>query len=197
MQYEIKQIHASLGVTVVYVTHDQSEALTMSDRIAVISEGVIQQLASPAELYEHPDNAFVARFIGESNQLVGTVVAVGGATCTVELAGGDRVEALAVNIGPVGSRTTVSLRPERIQIDPERSGCANVFDARVDELTYLGDHLRVRLSACGRDDVIVKLPSTGRPPGLQAGKSVRIGWHRDDGRALDVPGEPPGLGPPS
>ena len=73
MQYEIKHIHENLGVTVVYVTHDQSEALTMSNRIAVFNDGVIQQLAAPDTLYERPDNAFVAQFIGENNKLRGTV----------------------------------------------------------------------------------------------------------------------------
>src|SRR5690606_18544117 len=67
LQYEIKRIHTELGVTIVYVTHDQSEALTMSDRIAVFDEGQIQQLASPSEIYEKPNNAFVASFIGENN----------------------------------------------------------------------------------------------------------------------------------
>jgi putative spermidine/putrescine transport system ATP-binding protein len=187
MQYEIKRIHAELGVTVIYVTHDQSEALTMSDRIAVFHDGVVQQLATPARLYEEPENAFVARFIGENNRLRGRVSRLAGATCTVELAGGDRIEALAVNIGPVGSETTVSLRPERVQIQPERGSCANVFDARVEELTYLGDHVRVRLGVCGRDDFIVKVPNAHRRVELQPGKAVQIGWHVDDGRALDVP----------
>jgi putative spermidine/putrescine transport system ATP-binding protein len=85
MQYEIKHIHESLGVTMVYVTHDQSEALTMSDRIAVFEDGVVQQLASPADLYEKPENAFVAGFIGENNQLDGTVREVHGDACTVAL----------------------------------------------------------------------------------------------------------------
>jgi putative spermidine/putrescine transport system ATP-binding protein len=78
MQYEIKHIHESLGVTVVYVTHDQSEALTMSNRIAVFNDGIVQQLADPVTLYERPDNAFVAQFIGENNTLVGTVDAISG-----------------------------------------------------------------------------------------------------------------------
>ncbi len=78
MQYEIKRIHETLGITVVYVTHDQSEALTMSDRIAVFNDGVIQQLATPEDLYERPDNAFVAQFIGENNKLDGLVSANDG-----------------------------------------------------------------------------------------------------------------------
>ena len=78
MQYEIKRIHENLGVTVIYVTHDQSEALTMSSRIAVFNDGVIQQLATPDVLYEKPENAFVAQFIGENNRLRGTVASVEG-----------------------------------------------------------------------------------------------------------------------
>src|SRR5210317_1633185 len=111
MQYEIKHIHESLGVTVVYVTHDQSEALTMSNRIAVFNDGIVQQLADPVTLYERPDNAFVAQFIGENNRLNGTVESVAKNIATVKLDAGDVVKALAVNVGAVGSRTTLSVRP--------------------------------------------------------------------------------------
>jgi putative spermidine/putrescine transport system ATP-binding protein len=186
MQYEIKHIHERLGVTVVYVTHDQTEALTLSDRIAVFNDGVIQQLASPTLLYEQPANAFVARFIGENNRLLGTVAGVEGALCRVQLPSGHAVEALAVNIGAVGSRTTLSLRPERVQIGPERGSCRNQFDARIEELIYLGEHTRVRIQVCGRDDFIVKVPNV-RPQGnLTVGKMIQVGWHSEDCRALDV-----------
>src|SRR4029450_1736070 len=97
MQLEIKHIHERLNVTVVYVTHDQSEALTMSDRIAVFNDGVIQQLATPDDLYERPQNSFVAQFIGEKHQLSGKVQRLNGRTCTVAVEGG-KVEALAVNV---------------------------------------------------------------------------------------------------
>ena len=89
MQYEIKHIHESLGVTVVYVTHDQSEALTMSNRIAVFDDGVIQQLAPPSDLYERPENAFVAQFIGENNRLLGSVEAIDGEECQVKIDNGE------------------------------------------------------------------------------------------------------------
>ena len=85
MQYEIKHIHENLEVTIVYVTHDQSEALTMSNRIAVFNDGIIQQLASPEQLYEAPENAFVAQFIGENNTLRGKVSDMNGNTCKVTL----------------------------------------------------------------------------------------------------------------
>ena len=139
MQYEIKHLHERLGVTVVYVTHDQSEALTMSNRIAVMHHGAIQQVATPQDLYERPDNAFVAQFIGESNRIQGTVREVNGQTCVVAVEGGE-VRALAVKIAGVGSASTLSLRPERVLIDPSPERCPNIFEARVEELIYHGDH---------------------------------------------------------
>ncbi|HLT00860.1 MAG TPA: ABC transporter ATP-binding protein [Geminicoccaceae bacterium] len=185
MQYEIKHLHERLGVTVVYVTHDQSEALTMSNRIAVLNHGVVQQVATPQDLYERPENAFVAQFIGENNRLLGTVREVNGRTCVVAVDGGE-VRALAVNIDGVGSRSTLSLRPERVLIDPSPGGCPNRFEARVEELIYHGDHTRTRVRACGRDDFIIKVPNAagGRP--LAVGETITIGWQLEDCRALDA-----------
>ena len=117
MQYEIKHIHENLGVTVVYVTHDQSEALTMSNRVCVFDDGVVQQVAAPDVLYEQPENAFVAQFIGENNTFVGTVKEVSNGHCVAELQTGESLKALAINIAGPGTRTTLSLRPERVSIN--------------------------------------------------------------------------------
>jgi putative spermidine/putrescine transport system ATP-binding protein len=185
MQYEIKHIHESLGVTVVYVTHDQSEALTMSNRIAVMNQGAIQQLATPQDLYERPENAFVARFIGENNRLLGTVREVNGHACVVEVEGG-LVRALAVKVEGVGSRSTLSLRPERVLIDPDPESCPNLFEARVEELIYHGDHTRTRVRACGCEDFVIKVPNSAGRVHLRAGELIRIGWRVEDCRALDV-----------
>ena len=109
MQFEIKHIHESLGVSVVYVTHDQIEALTMSNRIAVFNDGVVQQLAAPDVLYEQPENAFVAQFIGENNKLVGTITERDGGNVTVKLdGGGEVVSALAVNCEGAGHQDPAS-----------------------------------------------------------------------------------------
>ena len=186
MQYEIKHIHESLGVTVVYVTHDQSEALTMSNRIAVFDDGVIQQLAPPPELYERPENAFVAAFIGENNQLRGKVEEIKDGKCTVRLDDGSIVYALKVNVQSVGERTTLSLRPERVAIAPANSDHPNIFEARVEELIYLGDHIRTRVRVCGTDDFIVKIPNSHAQASIAKGETVRIGWSMDDCRALDA-----------
>lgn len=186
MQYEIKHIHESLGVTVVYVTHDQSEALTMSNRIAVFNDGVIQQLAPPSDLYERPDAAFVAQFIGENNTLNGTVRAIDGEICTVELDDGGEVKALRVNVDAVGDRSQMSLRPERVEVDPPEGKYPNVFEGKVEELIYLGDHIRTRASLCGHDDFIVKVPNASGHVHLKEGEAVKFGWTMEDCRALDA-----------
>jgi putative spermidine/putrescine transport system ATP-binding protein len=187
MQYEIKHIHENLGVTVVYVTHDQSEALIMSDRIAVFNEGLIQQLATPAVLYEQPQNAFVAQFVGENNRLVGKVATINGKFCSVDLASGSKVEALLVNVAGRGSNTTLSLRPERILLDPPNDSCPNVFDARVEEAIYIGKYMRARLNVCGVNDFILMLPNSVGSRELHRGDFVKIGWRAEDCRALDAP----------
>ncbi len=187
MQYEIKHIHESLGVTVVYVTHDQAEALTMSNRIAVFDDGIVQQLAAPDVLYEKPDNAFVAGFIGENNRLMGKVTAIEGDICNVELEdGGGAVQALRVNVGAVGDRTTLSLRPERVTISPADGATDNACPARVEELIYLGDHIRTRLTVSGNDQFIVKVPNAHGHILLNRGDEVNVGWATEDCRALDA-----------
>lgn len=185
MQYEIKAIHENLGVTVVYVTHDQSEALTMSDRIAVFEDGIIQQLSTPDDLYERPQNSFVAQFIGENNKLNGTVKKVSGNICTVDLDGGGTVKASAINVGGAGSRTTISLRPERVEIEPAKGSVPNIVTGVIKELIYLGDHIRTRMQVADNSDFIVKVPNSASHKPLAEGKKVRVGWNSEDCRALD------------
>jgi putative spermidine/putrescine transport system ATP-binding protein len=186
MQYEIKHIHEDLQVTMVYVTHDQAEALTMSDRIAVFDDGIVQQLAPPSELYEKPDNAFVAGFIGENNRLMGKVLSIDGDNCSVELEGGGGVvSALNINSDGVGSRTTLSLRPERVTVNPAAGESENTCEAEVLELIYLGDHIRTRVKVSGNDEFIVKVPNAYGHVHLEQGEKTTIGWASEDCRALD------------
>jgi len=184
MQYEIKHIHENLGITVVYVTHDQSEALTMSDRIAVFNDGVIQQLAPPEDLYERPENAFVAQFIGENNKLMGEVVEAKDNLLTIKLPGGATCQALDVNSGGVGNKTLLSIRPERVTIASE--GEVNATKAQVKELIYLGDHIRCRMSVHGSDEFIVKVPNAAGHKHLIAGEETTIAFQPEDCRALDA-----------
>ena len=185
MQYEIKHIHENLGVTVVYVTHDQSEALTMSNRIAVFDDGIIQQLADPVTLYEKPENAFVAQFIGENNRLSGTVESVTKSVATVKLDLGHTVKALSVNNEGKGSRTMLSVRPERCLVSAKKSSSMSMLDARIEELIYLGDHIRCRMNVAGDDQFIVKVPNTSGQLGLEIGANLFVGWNTEDCRALD------------
>jgi putative spermidine/putrescine transport system ATP-binding protein len=186
MQLEIRHLHDRLGITVVYVTHDQAEALTMSNRIAVFNDGEIQQLSTPDELYERPANAFVAQFIGENNQLRGRVKALNGTSCEVDVEGGGTVRALAVKVAGVGSLTVLSLRPERVRINPAVGSMPNLFPAKVEELIYLGDHIRTRVSVCGHDDFVVKLPNSEGSVELRTGQAISVGWKMEDCRALDA-----------
>ncbi|MCO1622452.1 MAG: ABC transporter ATP-binding protein [Pseudomonas alloputida] len=185
MQMEIKHIHQRLGVTVVYVTHDQGEALTMSDRVAVFHQGEIQQIADPRTLYEEPCNTFVANFIGENNRISGTLLASDGNRCQVQLPRGERVEALAVNVGQAGEPVTLSIRPERVRLNGHSERCVNRFSGRVAEFIYLGDHVRVRLEVCGKGDFFVKQPIAELDPALAVGDVVPLGWEVEHARALD------------
>jgi putative spermidine/putrescine transport system ATP-binding protein len=184
MQFEIKHIHESLGVSVVYVTHDQSEALTMSNRIAVFDDGVVQQLDAPEVLYEQPKNAFVAQFIGENNKLVGTVDEISDGVAQVTLDTGEKVAALAVNCDGVGQKTQLSIRPERITIGSDAT--KNLLSGTVVELIYLGDHIRCRMEIAGSDEFVVKVPNSHAHAALKVGEVTPVGWETDDCRALDV-----------
>ncbi|MCH8176720.1 MAG: ABC transporter ATP-binding protein [Proteobacteria bacterium] len=186
MQYELKHIHENLGITMIFVTHDQSEALILSDRIAVFDDGVIQQVDSPDVLYEEPKNAFVANFIGENNRFRGVVKEISSDICSVEIEGGGIIKAKPINVNSVGDKTTLSLRPERVYINPEAGVTPNVMDAKVLELIYLGDHIRTRVAVAGNDSFVVKIPNSSEHSQLSKGQTVKVGWASEDCRALDV-----------
>ena len=183
MQYEIKHIHEQLGVTVVYVTHDQSEALTMSDRVAVFDDGRIQQLATPADLYERPENAFVAQFIGENNRLKAVITETGDGLVKTKTEDGTRFTAKSVNCGEVGSFTTLSVRPERVSVGVKGE---NTSEAKVLELIYLGDHIRCRMRVEKDNEFIVKVPNSANHTHLVVGEETVVSWSSEDCRALDI-----------
>ncbi|HNU05706.1 MAG TPA: ABC transporter ATP-binding protein [Anaerolineae bacterium] len=139
MQLELKALQHEVGITFVYVTHDQEEALTMSDRIAVMSAGKVLQVGTPIEIYERPNCRFVANFIGETNFLDGRVTRVNGNRCTVQVA--DGLEVSGSNYQPVaiGDPVTVSIRPEKIRIHESRPEAQpNLFAVAVDRVAYIG-----------------------------------------------------------
>jgi putative spermidine/putrescine transport system ATP-binding protein len=187
MQFEITHLAHELGITTVYVTHDQTEALTMSDNVAVFEDGRIQQLAPPDLLYEKPDNSFVAQFIGENNTLEGVVKEISGDKCIVQLDDGAILDATPINVNKVGDRTVVSIRPERVEYNKERlQDGAHTLKAEVLEFIYMGDMFRTRLRVAGNDEFIIKTRNAPDVERLQPGQQIEIGWLPEDCRALDA-----------
>jgi putative spermidine/putrescine transport system ATP-binding protein len=182
MQYELKRLHRELGVTIVYVTHDQGEALTLSDRIAVFHEGIIQQLDTPTNIYDHPANAFVAGFIGENNALPGKVTRIDGEHCTMELMGGTRVKARNGNCNAVGQAGVMCVRPEDLLIASDAPHGSNQVPAMIEDFIFHGDHLRVKLSAPGMHEIIVKAPARANFPAK--GVAVTLSWEPAAARAF-------------
>jgi putative spermidine/putrescine transport system ATP-binding protein len=193
MQYEIMRLHRELGLTVVYVTHDQAEALTMSDRVAVFSDGRIQQAATPTELYENAQNAFVANFVGENNGLTGRVLEQDPQWATLELADGTVIRGRCGRGLRNGEHAMLALRPERAHLaSPAASHAShasqdagnNVLSARVEELVYCGDHHRVLLKLGSREDILVKVPNTQHRDLPSLGSATAVAWRHDDCKIL-------------
>ena len=177
MKLEIKRIHSDVGVTVLYVTHDQEEALTMSDRIALMNRGRIAQLGTAEDLYERPASRFVANFIGESNLLEGRVESSDGAVVFVH-GGGVR---LPVSPGPrlfrPGESCTLMVRPEKIALGP---GEAEGLPGTVETVVYVGEFTRYRVRVAPEIVIDVKTPNTHAVLRAKPGDSVRLRWAAAD-----------------
>ena len=145
MQLDIRDLHKRLGLTIVFVTHDQQEALTMSDRIAVFNKGKIEQIGTPREIYDHPATRFVAEFIGETNLLEGQVESVADNHAVVALPEGGRLKVAKGTPLQAGQAVLVSIRPGRIALAAKHTGADNTLSTRVVDSVYLGDHLRIQL----------------------------------------------------
>lgn len=187
MQFEITHLAHELGITTVYVTHDQTEALTMSDRVAVFEDGRIQQLAPPDQLYEEPENSFVAQFIGENNTLEGVITEIHASHAVVQLDGGGLIDCKPINVSKVGERTRVSIRPERVEYNKDRlQEGAHTLKAEVLEFIYMGDIFRTRLRVAGNDDFVIKTRNAPDQDRLKPGQQIEVGWLSQDCRALDA-----------
>lgn len=187
MQYEIMRLHQDLELTIVYVTHDQGEALTMSDRVAVFSDGYIQQLAPPTELYENASNTFVANFVGENNGLQGHVINMDGSLATLALLGGIRIRGRQGAGLCADGPASLALRPERTRLgqgDPETE---NTLPARVKKLIYCGDHHRIELTLDQGGDIVAKVPNIQHHELPAIGDAVTACWRHDDCKILHAP----------
>lgn len=185
MQIEIKHIHENLGVTVVFVTHDQDEALTMSDRVAVFNDGRIQQIDAPARLYEKPANSFVANFIGETNMLAAKLEQVGSEDALVRLSDGTALRANLASNAAIGTDVDISVRPERIAIIDQADQTRNTLPATILETIYHGAHGDVVLKTAAGDQMKVTLRAGEMTPDhVEAGREVFVAFSPDDTRAL-------------
>ncbi len=169
MRIELKTLQQSLGVTALYVTHDQDEALSMADRIIVMNEGRIQQVASPQEAYERPTNRFVAGFLGHANFITGRVTAREGESVSVHLDAGAEVDVQCPFSVAVGQAVSLVVRPERVEVtNGSVAAGRNLLPARVRQVVYEGAAIRYGLEVAGRTDLFFthELPGAAlRQPG--------------------------------
>ena len=183
MRVWLKQLQHELGITTVYVTHDQDEALSLSDRIAVMNRGVVQQIGAPSEIYERPRNQFVADFIGESNLIPVTVRAVSpqglalafGDGLTCEAGGAGAPSGLAV-----GLRLFLMVRPEQVGVETGDRGAGNRYPGKVESVSYHGSVVRFTVSLPGGVTVRADVANLGAGGPLPAvGDRVHVGWDRN------------------
>jgi spermidine/putrescine transport system ATP-binding protein len=185
MQLELKALQLEVGITFVYVTHDQEEALTMSDRIAVMEGGRLLQVGTPEQIYAHPRTRFVADFIGDTNLLAGTTRGPGA----VELADGTTIR--VDHDEPVGTGVTIAIRPEHVGLrgtDVDRDPSLDAVEGRVERVTFLGNATRYEVVAGSGDATTTIHVRQGNAPGVQhfaAGDPVRARWAPTSAHVLE------------
>ena len=173
MQVELKQLLREVGITAIFVTHDQEEALVVSDRIAVMNAGRIEQLADPATLYGHPTSLYVLDFVGQSTRLSGCVAEAGAGMVTVATALG---QVRAVGNFATGSSVVVAVRPEAVRIDAAHDAGMNRIEARVADISFLGSRTQLIFDVAEPDRAVVELPRlpAGLAPGAMAPLAFRV-----------------------
>jgi spermidine/putrescine ABC transporter ATP-binding subunit len=186
MQVELKSLQRQVGITTIFVTHDQEEALTMSDRIAVMHQGRLQQVGTPQAIYESPQNRFVAEFIGVCNFLEGRVAGREGATLLLRLDDGSLVPAAAAGALPgEGSRVVATVRPERLVLAAAGARPAGALHARLENLVYVGTAVHFHLrTAAGAHLVAYRQNASTAPSDLQPGAEVQVTWDPSAARLL-------------
>jgi spermidine/putrescine transport system ATP-binding protein len=189
MQLELKRIQREVGITFVYVTHDQEEALTMSDRIAVMSEGRIEQIGSPREIYDAPATGFVAGFIGAANLLPAVVRDVDGTAVTVELAGGHRVTVPAGSgAAAAGSTVSVMLRPERLRLAESAPPDGESLPVTLEQSVFRGPVVRHTLRAADGTVIVAHAAAGPCLPAFRPGLALWLTWDADAARVLPPAG---------
>jgi spermidine/putrescine transport system ATP-binding protein len=188
LQLELKRIQIEVGITFVYVTHDQEEALTMSDRIAVMNHGKVEQIGLPEELYDRPATRFVADFMGTTNLLRGTIEAIDGAIAAVRLDGGDGCRTVRQDGMAGGQPIELSIRPETVSIARPGGGGPSAIEGRIEQSAYLGANVQYQVRSQGGVLLSVIAPKAG--PRYVAGDDVEIWWSPDDALVVADPSRP-------
>ena len=183
MQTEIRRIHQRLGVTVIYVTHDQGEALTMSDRIAIMNEGRIEQVGSPADLYDRPNTKFVADFLGDTNFIAGKLIDVANEQGTIRTEDGWSFSGMLSDpsLKP-GNPVVAGVRPEKIHVADAGETPTNTCTATIAEVVYSGDVTRYEVRAPGDVTLTVSAPNRANIARYQEGQSIPLAWDRSETR---------------
>ncbi|MBZ9756336.1 ABC transporter ATP-binding protein [Mesorhizobium sp. ESP6-5] len=185
MRVEIKKIQKETGITAIFVTHDQEEALSMSDRIVVMNAGAVEQIGTPEEVYEAPATAFVADFLGKANMLAGTVSRSGQGTVTVVLGTSQTVSVACPRPLADGSKVTVVVRPQKFSVGAGTS--ANRLSGRVISASYLGGSAIYEIDIGGKTSLRANTPITGRV--LREGETIELGFAPDGCVLLDGAGK--------
>jgi spermidine/putrescine transport system ATP-binding protein len=188
MQFELKRIQREVGITFVFVTHDQGEALTMSDRIAVMSEGRVEQIGTPEEIYNTPASLFVAGFIGSANLLPGDVVGTDGDDTIVRLVAGQTVRAHTNEVRQPDAPVSVMLRPERLTASIERRDDGRSIEGTVADVVFQGSHARIIVHLADGSEVIATVVTGSDLPFLHPGSVVHLCW--EPGAAFLLSGWP-------
>ncbi len=190
LQIEIKEIQRRIGVSVLLVTHDQDEAMMMSDRIAVMAEGDIKQIGSPSEVYLHPATAFVAGFLGETNLLPGRCCGIDGGHVVIRFRNGELGRARIPRFGgrpAVGDAVLACIRPERVRILKPQDAAESSIEGKIVSCAFLGRHARYVVDAESQP-VLVSTGDWSEASALAVGTRVRLGWLSEDAQGLIDPG---------
>jgi spermidine/putrescine transport system ATP-binding protein len=195
MQIELQTLQRDVGITFILVTHDQEEALSMSDRICIMRDGHVVQSGSPRELYDQPSNLYVADFVGKSNFIAGTVTSIDGRHATIEDKSG-KTFAGTLSAGastlPIGAPASVAIRPELIAVNAHNTSAQDMqtdvaLNGRIKNRIFLGEHTEYLIDADGLGDVLVLSPKhiESALGGFEPGDAVAIGWKNDGALALE------------
>ncbi len=189
MQIELKRIQREVGITFIYVTHDQEEALTMSDRIAVMNEGRVEQIGSPTDIYHSPQSVFVANFIGVANLLPGVMGQTNGTHATITVAGNRPIYVPAGHwrFRP-GTTATVMVRPERLRLANEMPVAESGIPVKVRHAVFQGPVIRCTLSALDGTEIVAHIGPEDTVTGLEAGQTLWASWEPDAARLLPPAG---------